>query len=72
MLGLQLPTSFDGRLIGLIDSFTNLISSEKAHRNKKEPFDAMKMIQNEILEEGKFDKNIYKNLLFSLSGKKRF
>jgi len=64
--------SFDGRLIGLIDSFTNLISSKNAHRNKKEPFDTMKMIQNEILEEDKFDKNIYINLLFSLSGKKRF
>lgn len=64
--------SFDGRLIGLIDSFDNLIGSEKSHRKKKEPFDAMKMIQNEVLEEGKFDKKIYKNLLLSLSGKTRF
>jgi len=61
--------SFDGRLIGLIDSFDNLISSEKAHRRKKGPFDALKVIQNEVLAEEKFDEKIFKNLLMSLSGK---
>jgi HD-GYP domain-containing protein (c-di-GMP phosphodiesterase class II) len=61
--------SFEGRLIGLIDSFDNLISSETSHRKKKNPFDAMKMIQNEILKEAKFDKKIFKDFCLSLSEK---
>ena len=61
--------SFDGRLIGLIDSFESLINSEKIHRQKREPFDALKKIQDEVLAEGKFDKKIYRDLCLSLSGK---
>ena len=61
--------SFEGRLIGLIDSFDNLTSSEKEHRKKKKPFDAMMLIRNEVLNEGRFDKAIYKDLCLSL-GKK--
>ena len=61
--------SFEGRLIGLIDSFDNLTSSEKAHRKKRKPFDAMLMIRNEVLNEGRFDKAIYRELCLIL-GKK--
>jgi HD-GYP domain-containing protein (c-di-GMP phosphodiesterase class II) len=58
--------SFEGRLIGLIDSFDNLTSNEKAHRKKRKPFDAMLLIKNEVLNEGRFDKAIYKDLCLSL------
>lgn len=63
--------SFEGRLIGLIDSFDSLVSSEKAHRKKKKPFDAMLTIQNEMLKEAKFDKKIFTEFCLSLSDKFR-
>jgi HD-GYP domain-containing protein (c-di-GMP phosphodiesterase class II) len=63
--------SFEGRLIGLIDSFDNLTNSEKTHRKKRNPFDAMMLIKNEVLNDGRFDKGIYKDLCLSL-GKKPF
>ena len=63
--------SFEGRLIGLIDSFDNMVSSEKSDRKKKKPFDAMLTIQNEMLKEAKFDKNIFKDFCLSLSEKFR-
>jgi HD-GYP domain-containing protein (c-di-GMP phosphodiesterase class II) len=63
--------SFEGRLIGLIDSFDNLISSEKVHRKKKKPFEAMQTIQNEVLKEAKFDKKIFREFCLSLSDKFR-
>jgi hypothetical protein len=58
-------------LIGLIDSFDNLTNSEKTHRKKRNPFDAMMLIKNEVLNDGRFDKGIYKDLCLSL-GKKPF
>jgi HD-GYP domain-containing protein (c-di-GMP phosphodiesterase class II) len=61
--------SFEGRLIGLVDSFDNLTNSERTHRKKRNPFDAMKLIKNEVLNDGRFDRGIYKNLCLSL-GKK--
>jgi len=63
--------SFEGRLIGLIDSFDNLVSSENANRKKQKPFDAMLTIQNEMLKEAKFDKRIFKEFCLSLSHKFR-
>jgi HD-GYP domain-containing protein (c-di-GMP phosphodiesterase class II) len=63
--------SFEGRLIGLIDSFDQLVSSEKAHRKRKKPFEAMQIIQTETLKEVKFDKKIFKDFCLSLSDKLR-
>jgi HD-GYP domain-containing protein (c-di-GMP phosphodiesterase class II) len=64
--------SFEGRLIGLIDCFDQLVSSEKTHRKRKKPFEAMQTIQNETLKEVKFDKKIFKDFCLSLSDKLRF
>lgn len=61
--------TFEGRLIGLIDSFDNLTSSEKKHRKKREPFDALDLIKAEVLNEGRFDKTIYMDLCLSLGRK---
>lgn len=58
--------SFEGRLIGLINSFDHLTNSEKTHRKKRSPFDAMMLIKDEVLKEGRFDKAIYKDLCLSL------
>ncbi|BBO74721.1 hypothetical protein DSCW_21380 [Desulfosarcina widdelii] len=63
--------SFEGKLVGLIDSFDSLTNSEKMHRKKKKPFDAMMLIKNEVFNKGCFDKNIFKDLCLSL-GKKPY
>jgi HD-GYP domain-containing protein (c-di-GMP phosphodiesterase class II) len=63
--------SFEGRLIGLLDSFDSLTNSEKTHRKKKKPFDAMMLIKTEVLNDGRFDRDIYKALCLSL-GKKPY
>jgi HD-GYP domain-containing protein (c-di-GMP phosphodiesterase class II) len=63
--------TFEGRLIGLINSFDHLTNSEKIHRQKKKPFDAMMVIKDEVLKKGQFDKKIFKNLCLSL-GKKTY
>jgi HD-GYP domain-containing protein (c-di-GMP phosphodiesterase class II) len=64
--------SFEGLLIGMVDCFDSLTNSEKTHRKKKEPFGALKTIQDEILTQGKFDKNIFKELCLSLYGKGKY
>lgn len=61
--------TFEGKLIGLVDSFDSLINSEKTHRKKKRPFDAMLVIKDEVLEKGRFDKAIYKDLCLCLGRK---
>jgi HD-GYP domain-containing protein (c-di-GMP phosphodiesterase class II) len=61
--------SFEGRLIGLINSFDHLTNSEKTHRKKRNPFDAMMLIKDEVLKKGRFDKTIYKDLCLSLGNK---
>lgn len=64
--------SFEGRLIGIADCFEDLINTEKKHRKRREPFEALKIVQDEILREGKFDKDIFKNFCLSLLGKTRY
>lgn len=61
--------SFEGQVIALIDTFDNLISSAKAHRNIKKPFEAMNLIKTEIIKEGRFNKKIFKDLCLSLADK---
>jgi HD-GYP domain-containing protein (c-di-GMP phosphodiesterase class II) len=64
--------SFEGRLIGLINSFDHLIHSQKIHRKKRNAFDALLLIKDEVLTKGLFDKSIYKKFCLSLSKKKLF
>jgi HD-GYP domain-containing protein (c-di-GMP phosphodiesterase class II) len=61
--------SFEGQVIALIDTFDNLISSAKAHRKIKKPFEAMNLIKTEIIKEGRFNKKIFKDLCLSLAEK---
>jgi HD-GYP domain-containing protein (c-di-GMP phosphodiesterase class II) len=58
--------SLDGRLIGLIDSFDHLSFREKSYRKARKPFEAMSVIQAEVLQEGKFDREIFKCFCLSL------
>ena len=61
--------SFEGQVIALIDTFDNLISSAKAHRKIKKPFEAMNLIKTEIVREGRFNKKIFKDLCLSFAEK---
>ena len=51
--------SFAGQIIGIIDDFEYLSYREKSYRKAKKPFDAMSVIKNELLHDGKFDKDIF-------------
>lgn len=64
--------SFEGRLLSIIDSFEQLAFNEKLHRQKREPFGALQLIQKEILTHGKYDKEVFKGVCLSLVGKSRF
>jgi HD-GYP domain-containing protein (c-di-GMP phosphodiesterase class II) len=61
--------SFEGQVIALIDTFDNLISSAKTHRNIRKPFEAMNLIKTEIVREGRFNRKIFKDLCLSLAEK---
>jgi HD-GYP domain-containing protein (c-di-GMP phosphodiesterase class II) len=61
--------SFEGQVIGLIDTFDNLVSSAKVHRKIKKPFEAMSLIKTEIVKEGRFNKKIFKDLCLSFAEK---
>ena len=60
--------SYEGQLLNIIDSFEQLAYSENKYRKAKRPFDAMSIIKSETLQNGKFDKEIFKNLCLSFSG----
>lgn len=64
--------SFEGRLLGIIDTFEQLTFNEKKHRKRREPFGALKLIQDEVLADGSYDKDIFKGVCLSLVGKGRF
>ena len=64
--------AFEGRLIGMIDCFDSLTNSKKIYRRKKDPFSALKLIQDEMLDMGKFDKEIFTELCLSLLGKTKY
>lgn len=64
--------SFEGCLIGMFDSFDNLTCTEKEHRKREDPFSALRIIQKEILTDGKFDKTIFRDACLSLLGKKQY
>lgn len=61
--------SFEGRLLGMVDSFDNLTKSQKKHRKIKKPYEALALIKEEVLSQGQFDKRIFKDLCISLAGK---
>lgn len=58
--------TFEGQLIGLIDSYEALTYRDKAFRKAKMPFDTMQMLKNEVLEK-KYDKEIFKNFCLCLT-----
>jgi len=58
--------SLDGQMIGIINSFEHLSYREKSYRKVKKPFDAMSVIRNEVMEEGKFCKGLFAELCKSL------
>lgn len=64
--------AFDGRLIGIIDSFDNLTNTERQHRKKEGSFSALRVIQNDMLKDGKFDKIIFRDLCLSLIGQRKY
>ncbi|MDJ0781468.1 MAG: HD domain-containing phosphohydrolase [Desulfosarcinaceae bacterium] len=68
----QRDLSFGGRLLGIVDTFEQLTFNEKTHRQRREPFGALKLIQDEMLREGNYDKEIFRGLCLSLVGKSRF
>ncbi len=58
--------SLDGQMIGIINSFEHLSFREKSYRKAKKPFDAMSVIRNEVMEEGKFCRGLFTELCKSL------
>jgi len=60
--------SFEGQLLGIINSFEHITYREKSYRKAKRPFDAMSIIKDETLQQGKFDKEIFSDLCKSLVG----
>jgi HD-GYP domain-containing protein (c-di-GMP phosphodiesterase class II) len=58
--------TFEGQLIGLIDSYEALTYRDKAFRKAKMPFDTMKILKNDVLEK-KYDKEIFKNFCLCLT-----
>ena len=51
--------SLEGQVIGIINDFEYLSFREKSYRKAKKPFDAMSVIKNEVLNEGKFSKDLF-------------
>lgn len=64
--------SFAGSLIGMLDSFESLTNTEKQHRKRKKPFNALKIVQDEILKFGRHDKTVFRKFCLSLKGKNNF
>lgn len=64
--------SFNGGLIGILDSFDSLTCTEKLHRKKENPFGALRIVQEEIMADGKFDKTIFRDICLSLIGKRQY
>jgi HD-GYP domain-containing protein (c-di-GMP phosphodiesterase class II) len=58
--------SLEGQTIGIINSFEYLSFREKSYRKAKKPFDAMSVIKTEVLNEGKFSKEIFVDFCKSL------
>jgi putative nucleotidyltransferase with HDIG domain len=58
--------SQEGQIIGIINSFEYLSFREKSYRKAKKPFDAMSVIKNEVLNEGKFSRKIFVEFCKSL------
>mgnify|MGYP000539585491 CR=1 FL=1 len=51
--------SAEGQIIGIVDDFEYLSFREKSYRKAKKPFDAMSVIKNELMNDGKFSKDIF-------------
>lgn len=64
--------SFEGRLIGLLDSFDSLTCTERKHRKKVNPFGALTIMQKEILKTGRYDRAIFRDTCLSLLNKENY
>ncbi len=58
--------SFAGRLIAIIDCYEAITSQDRPYRNAAKPFDALKIIRDEI-SENQFDRRIFERFLDSLT-----
>ena len=58
--------SFAGRLIAIIDCYEAITSQDRPYRNAAKPFDALKLIRDEITE-NQFDRRIFERFLDSLT-----
>lgn len=59
--------SEDAQIIGLIDSYEPLTYRNKSYRQTKDPFDALSLIKDEVIQ-GKFSVSLFKKMCASLSG----
>lgn len=58
--------SFAGRLIAIIDCYEAITSQDRPYRNAAKPFDALKLIRDEI-SENQFDRRVFERFLDSLT-----
>lgn len=54
------------QLVGIIDCYEALTNDERVYRKAADPLDALKVIQTEIVDAGKFSQNIFKDFAYSL------
>jgi putative nucleotidyltransferase with HDIG domain len=54
------------QIVAIIDCYEALTNDERVYRKAADPFSALKTIQTEIVDAGKFSANIFKNFAYSL------
>jgi putative nucleotidyltransferase with HDIG domain len=54
------------QIIGIIDCYEALTNNDRVYRRAVNPLSALEVIQSEIVDVGKFSKNIFKNFAYSL------
>ena len=54
------------QIVGIIDCYEALTNDERVYRKAVDPLAALKTIQTEIVDTGKFSRNIFKNFAYSL------
>ena len=54
------------QIVAIIDCYEALTNDERVYRKAADPLSALKTIQTEIVDAGKFSANIFKNFAYSL------
>jgi putative nucleotidyltransferase with HDIG domain len=54
------------QIVGIIDCYEALTNDERVYRKAVDPLGALKTIQTEIVDTGKFSRNIFKDFAYSL------